>query len=183
MRRSLVHLNSTLSPFLTRTVSCAASTRPLAMATSNALLAGSAATPASGAAPSASRNSLLLMKKAGQRPASGAYNRSRGSVLGHFHPAAAELAARTVRASRGADDVEAVRLLRLALAVGLHADAERGRGAVEGPASVELHRVGGREDVAPRGANARQQLTALVLPRGPARLLPEPDSAPYAAAT
>src|SRR6185295_5053906 len=182
MRRSLVHLNSTLSPFLTRTVSCAASTRPLAMATSNALLAGSAATPASGAAPSASRNSLLLMKKAGQRPASGAYNRSRGSVLGHFHPAAAELAARTVRASRGADDVEAVRLLRLALAVVLHADAERGRGAVEGPASVELHRVGGRQDVAARVAHAAEEVQARDLDRGLGGLLLEVDTTLDAAA-
>src|SRR6476659_602916 len=131
MRRSLVHLSSTLSPFLTRTVCSAASTRPLAMASSNALPAGSAATHVSGAAASARSNSLLLMKTAGQRPAFGAYNRSCGSVLGHFHPAAAELAARTVRASRGADDVEAVGRLRLALAVVLHADAERSRGAVE----------------------------------------------------
>src|SRR5512138_3472790 len=110
MRRSLVHLSSTLSPFLSRTVSCAASTRPFTMASSNALISGSAALERSGAA-SATRNSLLFMKKAGQRPAFGAYNRSRGSVLRHFHPPAAELAARTVRASRGADDVEAVRLL------------------------------------------------------------------------
>src|SRR6185369_10355074 len=160
MRRSLIHLNSTLSPFLTRTVSCAASTRPLASASSNALLAGSAATPVSGAAASTRRNSLLLMKKAGRRPAFGAYNRSRGSVRGHFHPAAAELAARTVRASRGADDVEAVGRLRLALAVVLHADAELGRCAVEGAASVELHRIGSREDVAACVAYAAEKAEA-----------------------
>src|SRR5580765_147106 len=166
MRRSLVHRSSTLSPFLTRTVCCAASTRSLAMASSNALLAGSAAAHASGTAASATRNSLLLMKKAGRRPAFGAYNRNRGSVLGHFHPAAAELAARAVRASRGADDVEAIGRLRLALAVVLHADAERSRGAVESPGPVELYRVGGGKDRAARVAHAAEEAEARDFDRG-----------------
>src|SRR5262249_27167523 len=62
MRRSLVHRSSTLSPFLTRMVSRAASNRPLPMGSSNVLLGGSAAAARNGAAASASRNALLLMK-------------------------------------------------------------------------------------------------------------------------
>ena len=97
MRRSLVHRSSTLSPLdpdgLLRGVHPSLGDGEL-----EHLVAGSAATPACGRC--ASARGILLHEKAGQLPAS-SYNRSRGSVLGHFHPAAAELAARTVRASRG----------------------------------------------------------------------------------